>query len=83
MPHPLQINQDFEFQRQDIPSENLESAGYDEANETLEVEFLHSGEIYRYTNISLGVFDAMLGASTPGQYFYHFIRKSYPYYRIQ
>jgi len=79
----LKFNEHFEIKRQDIPSENLESVGYDEKRETLEVEFLHLGEMYRYFSISRGVFDAMLGASTPGQYFYHFIRTSYPYVRIQ
>jgi len=78
----LKIKSNLEIERQPVPSANLESVGYDEKNETLEVEFLHSGEIYRYSNISRTTFDAMMGASTPGQYFYHFIRTSYPYYQI-
>ena len=83
MPKPLKLDKNLDIVREAITSSNLESLGYDEKNETLEVEFLNAGEIYRYHNISKHVFNAMLGASTPGQYFYHFIRLAYPYYRIQ
>jgi hypothetical protein len=78
---PPKTNLHAEIKLQPISSENLAAIGYDEKREILEVKFDH-GETYRYSNISKVVFDAMMGASTPGQYFYHFIRTSYPYYQI-
>lgn len=80
---PLRFNEHFHIVRQGITSSNLKEVGYDERRQTLEVEFLHLGEIYRYYAISLDMFNAMLSASTPGQFFYHFIRESYPYIRLQ
>lgn len=79
----LKFNEHFHIVRQDVSSSNLKEVGYDEKRQTLEVEFLHLGEVYRYYAISRHTFESMMGASTPGQYFYHFIRESYPYIRIQ
>ncbi len=82
MPPRLKFNENFHIVREAISSSNLNEVGFNEKRNTLEVEFLHSGEVYRYFAISRGVFDAMMNASTPGQYFYHFIRTSYPYIQL-
>lgn len=82
MPPGLKFNENFHIFMEPITSSNLKEVGYDEKRQTLEVEFLHAREVYRYFSISRGVFDAMMSASTPGQYFYHFIRTSYPYIQI-
>lgn len=82
-PKTLKFNEHFEIVTEPITSSNLKEVGYDEKRQTLEVEFLNAGEVYRYYALSPTIFKAMLGASTPGQYFYHFIRTSYPYIRIR
>lgn len=66
---------------QHIPSSNIDDAGYDEKTQVMEVSFLNGGT-YRYSNVPKHVWDAFLAANTPGQYFYHNIRSSYPYIRI-
>lgn len=65
-----------------IPSTNLAEVGFDEQSETMEVVFDHAGERYRFFNITPTTFEAMMNANTPGKYFYHHIRLSYPYVQI-
>ena len=67
--------------KQPIASSNIFEAGYDEKEQLMEVDFINGG-IYRYTNVPKSVWEAFLAANTPGEYFYHFIRSSYPYYQI-
>lgn len=67
--------------RQPINSSNIESAGYDEETQVMEVAFLNGG-VYRYSNVPKSVWEAFLNGNTPGEYFYHFIRLLYPYYRV-
>lgn len=66
---------------QPISSSNLDSAGYDEAEQIMEVSFLNGGT-YRYYNVPKDVWEEFLVANTPGQYFYHHIRTSYTYIMI-
>ena len=79
----LKINRRGEIEREDISSSNLESQGYSERWKILEIEFQHSGEVYRYFGISKRVYEDMLNGHTPGQFFYHHIRKKFPYVRVQ
>ena len=69
--------------RQPIHSENIASAGYDEETQTMEVEFDQKGAVYRYRNVPKSEWDNFLnGQPSPGKYFYHHIRSSYPYFQV-
>jgi hypothetical protein len=63
--------------RINLDSSNIKSAGYDPATDTLEVEFAN-GSIYTYSDVSPAVYEAMIGAESPGKYFAANIRGKYP-----
>jgi hypothetical protein len=66
--------------REPVTSSNVASVGYDDATETLEVEF-KNGAIYQYYNVPRAVYDAMLQATSVGQFLNATIKPSYPYSR--
>jgi hypothetical protein len=67
--------------RDPVASSNLVSIGYDRAAETLEVEFAN-GTVYQYYNVGLALYEALMQASSKGQYLNTYIRKAYPYSRV-
>ena len=67
--------------RQSVASTNLQSVGYDERTETLEVQF-HSGRVYQYYGVSARVHGELMQATSKGQFFNTHIRRSYPFSRV-
>jgi KTSC domain len=67
--------------RDPVASSNLISVGYDEAAQTLEIEFAN-GTIYQYYNIGLGLYEQFMQAPSKGQFLSVYIRNAYPYSRI-
>lgn len=67
--------------RDPVASSNIVSIGFDEASQTLEVEFTN-GMVYQYYNIGQMVFDELMRAPSKGQYMHAYIRNSYPYSRV-
>lgn len=66
--------------RQIISSTNISSAGYNEAAEILEIEFMN-GTVYQYYNINISVYEQFRQASSKGQFLNTYIRNAYPYSR--
>ena len=64
-----------------VSSSNLRSVGYDAASQTLEIAF-HNGGVYQYLNVPESVYQALMKASSHGQYFHHNIRNTYPNRRV-
>lgn len=54
--------------RQRVSSSNLSSVGYDEASETLEIEF-DSGSVYQYSRVPAAVYSALMSAASHGKFF--------------
>jgi len=50
-----------------VTSSNVASVGYDPVSMTLEVEF-RSGGVYQYFDVPESVYQALVGASSVGQY---------------
>ncbi|MFK4061282.1 KTSC domain-containing protein [Brucella anthropi] len=69
------------MQRDLVSSSNILSIGYDEASQTLEVEFQNSG-IYQYYNVPLHIYDQLMAAPSKGQFLNIYITKGYPYSRV-
>lgn len=67
--------------RDPVSSTNIVSAGYDEAAQTLEVEFAN-GSIYQYYNIGSDLNDQFMRAPSKGQFLNVYIRTAYPYSRV-
>lgn len=69
--------------RQNVKSSNLASVGYDAQTQTLEIEFLNGG-IYQYFNVPNTVYTSLMAASSHGQYFDRYIKKSgYRYLKVR
>jgi len=62
--------------RQKFESRNIAAAGYDVREHVLEIEF-RSGGVYRYHEVSMDVWNALLNAQSKGTYFGQQIRGSY------
>ena len=69
------------MKRTSVSSSNLASVGYDEGNEILEIEFNHGG-IYQYFEVPKEEYEALMGASSLGSYFYNNIRDVYDYNKL-
>lgn len=67
--------------RESVASSNIASIGYDDASETLEIEF-HNGTIYQFYNVSQGVYEQLISAPSKGQFFSAYIRPAFPYSRV-
>ncbi len=63
-----------------VVSSNLKSVGYE--NGILEIEF-HSGGIYRYLHTTEMLFNALISASSKGQYFDRNIKNKYTFQKIR
>lgn len=67
--------------RQTVSSSSVKSVGYDPATRVLEVE-LHTGAVYQYLNVPYVVYRDLVGASSIGQYFAHFVKTTYRVRRV-
>lgn len=60
--------------RQPVKSSNIASVGFDQASNTLEIEFIGGG-VYQYTGgQAKSYFEGILAAESPGKYFSKMIR---------
>jgi len=64
------------MERINVASSNINSIGYDEATNTLEVEF-NSGSIYRYSGVPEHEYKGLLSASSKGRYVNAHIKDRY------
>ena len=64
-----------------VASSNIASIGYDEATETLEVEFLN-GSIYQYYNVPAGLYQQLMQEGAKGRFLNVYIKNAYPYSRV-
>lgn len=75
---PLQNNV---IERTPISSSNIASVGYDEKNQTLEIEF-HHGAIFQYFDVPQHVYEKIMSASSPAKIFMFEIKNKYTYKQI-
>ena len=64
------------MRRTPVSSSTLRSVGYSPRSATLEVEFT-SGDVYRYFDVPIEVFDSLMSAGSLGRYFNARIRDRY------
>ena len=62
-----------DIQRQPVSSSDIASIGYDEATQTLEIEFKATG-VYRYFSVPKDVFTQLLASPSPGKFFLQHIK---------
>ena len=61
------------IERQPVVSSDIASIGYDEATQTLEIEFRATG-VYRYFSVPKAVHEGLAGSPSPGKYFLQHIK---------
>lgn len=64
-----------------VVSGNLKAVGYDEFEHFLIVDF-KNGRSYRYLNVPLKTYEALLAASSKGKYFNQQIKDRYKFIRL-
>jgi hypothetical protein len=69
------------MQREYISSSNIVSVGYDEASQTLEVEF-RDGAVYQYYNVNQNMYSEFMQSSSKGQFLSYQIKNAFPYSRV-
>ena len=67
--------------REPVSSSNVESVGYDEDSQTLEIEF-KNGTLYQYFDVPQNIFNSLVGADSVGVYLAENIKGSYRYSRV-
>jgi hypothetical protein len=65
-----------EIQRQRVVSSDIAAIGYDEATETLEIEF-HATGVYRYFSVPKPVHEQLIATPSPGKFFLQSIKGKY------
>ncbi|WP_080962172.1 KTSC domain-containing protein [Chromobacterium subtsugae] len=69
------------MQRHSVMSSNVESIGYDEGSQTLEVEF-KNGAVYQYFDVPEQVYDGLRSADSVGGFLAANIKGVYRYSRV-
>lgn len=67
--------------RKFVSSSNLESVGYEEETQTLEIEF-NKGGVYRYFEVPKKVYLELISASSHGAYFHRYIKDRYRWSKV-
>ena len=71
------------IRRTPVSSSALRSVGYDQEQQTLEIEFTN-GAVYRYFDVPAGVYRGLMAAESHGRYFHQHVRsKRYQYQRMK
>jgi hypothetical protein len=65
-----------EIPRQRVSSSDIAAIGYDEATQTLEIEF-HASGLYRYFSVPRAVYEELLRTPTHGKFFHQQIKGRY------
>ena len=68
------------MEREAVASSTILSIGYDEASQTLEIEF-KSG-VYQYYNVPATIHQQLMQAGSKGQFLDIYIKNQFPYSRV-
>jgi len=65
----------------DIKSSNIRSIAYDEKSKSLEIIFKNGGH-YSYEGVPLETHKALVGADSPGNYFFQRVKTKYKFRKV-
>lgn len=69
------------MQRETVSSSNIASIGYEEDNETLEIEFLN-GAVYQYFDVPKAIYEGLMAAGSHGSYLASNIKGVYRFSKV-
>ena len=67
--------------RTSVVSGNIISVGYEDGDQTLEVEYT-GGDVYQYQGVPRSTSDEMMGAPSPGEYFHASVLNAFPFHKV-
>jgi hypothetical protein len=67
------------MKRQPVHSSAIRSVGYDTGKQVLEVEFVETGHVYRYTGVPPRVYKALMKAASIGKYYNQYVKDRFSY----
>lgn len=67
--------------RESVSSTSIASIGYDEASQTLEIEF-SNGSVYQYYNVPQTIFDELRTSPSVGKFHAYQIKDVFPFSRV-
>lgn len=67
--------------RRVVQSSNVAAIGYDDASNTLEVEF-NNGAVYQYFGVPANLYNLMMEAPSKGQFLNANIKNAFPFSRV-
>ena len=70
------------MKRTEVESSNISAIGYDEKDETLEIEFRRSKAVYQYKDVPLPIYEELMEAESHGAFFNEHIAKNFEYVRL-
>lgn len=79
---PEQSNTPVQITRTPVASKLLSSIGYDEASQTLEVQFAKSGAVYQYRDVSPSIYAQLVAADSLGSHFLSHIKDNHAFTRM-
>ncbi len=69
------------MERQRVSSSDVAAIGYDEASQTLEIEF-HATGAYRYFSVPKSVYEEFVRTPTYGKFFHQNIKGKYAWEKV-
>jgi len=64
-----------------VNSSNIESIGYDDSSQTLEISFLNGG-IYQYYGVPYKIYQGLMNADSHGRFLHQNIKNKFSYTKI-
>ncbi len=69
------------MKRQPVNAATIRSIGYDEATQTLEIEFTNGG-VYQYYELPKEVYEQMMKSASLGRFFLFEVKGGYQYAKV-
>jgi len=67
--------------REPVQSSNIAEIGYDEASETLEIQFLN-GSVYQYFDVPVTIFEGIMNPGSKGEYLAQYVKGRFRYSKV-
>ena len=64
-----------------VNSSNIESIGYENSSQTLEISFINSG-IYQYYGVPYDIYQGLMNADSHGRFLHQYIKNNFSYRKL-
>jgi len=64
-----------------VNSSNIESVGYEDSSQTLEISFINGG-IYQYYDVPYDIYQGLMNADSHGKFLHLYIKDNFSYRKL-